>query len=120
VFAPRAADRPPPTPDVVAMITGTRAGRDVPPGGCAGEADRTLAPDAKPGQEPVSFGLSGQSYEITRTTPPVTAAAAAWSRCMAEAGFAYDRPEAAIEDPAFGAGRASAHEIAVAGRDVRR
>ncbi|UOZ06369.1 hypothetical protein [Amycolatopsis sp. WQ 127309] len=119
VFAPHGADRPPPPPDVVAMITGTREGRDVPPGGCAGEADRALAPDGKPGQEPVGFALSQRSYDITRTTPPVTAAAAAWSRCMAEAGFRYAEPQAAIEDPAFGAGRASAREIAVAVRDVR-
>ncbi len=119
VFAPRAADRPPPPPAVLAMLTGRGEGRDVPPGGCAGEADRTLAPDAKPGQEPVSFALSRQSYAITRATPPVTAAAAAWSRCMAEAGFRYADPQAAIEDPAFAAGRASAREIAVAGQDVR-
>ncbi|WP_328451368.1 hypothetical protein [Amycolatopsis sp. NBC_00438] len=119
VFAPHGADRPPPAPDVVAMITGTGGGRDVPPGGCAGEADRTLAPDGKPGQEPVGFALSQRSYDITRTTPPVTAAAAVWSRCMAEAGFRYPDPQAAIEDPAFGAGRASPHEIAVAIRDVR-
>jgi hypothetical protein len=120
VFTRRAAGvQEQPSPAVVAMITGTSDRRDVPPGGCAGEADRALAPDAKPGQEPVSFGLSQQSYEITRTTPPVTAAAAAWSRCMAEAGFRYRDPQAAISDPAFGAGRASAHETAVATRDVR-
>jgi hypothetical protein len=127
VFATRgasaeaAAQQPP--PDVVSVITGTRdgkiGGRDVPPGGCAGEADRTLAADAKPGQEPVSFALSRRSHEVTRTTPPVTAAAAAWSRCMAEAGFDYHNPDAAINDPAFSAGRPSEHEIAVATQDVR-
>jgi hypothetical protein len=107
-----AAAQPP--PDVLSVITGTRegevGGRDVPPGGCAGEADRTLAADGKPGQEPLSFALSGRSHEITRTTPPVTAAAKAWSRCMAEAGFDYDQPDAAINDPAFSA---------VATQDVR-
>jgi hypothetical protein len=112
-----------PSPDVVSVITGTRTGRvggrDVPPGGCAGEADRAIAPDAKPGQEPVSFGLSNRGYEITRTTPPVAAAATKWSQCMAEAGFRYDGPDAAMNDPAFSAGRASAHEIAVATQDVR-
>jgi hypothetical protein len=125
VFAARGtnttAHQPP--PDVVSVITGTHTGkaggRDVPAGGCAGEADRTLATDAKPGQEPVSFALSGRSHEITRTAPPVTAAAEAWSRCMAAAGFHYARPDAAINDPAFGAGRASPHEIAVAVQDVR-
>lgn len=111
--SPAPTQRPP--SDVVAMITG----RGGPSGGCAGEADRTLAPDAKPGQEPVSFGLSGRSLEIARTTPPVTAAAANWSRCMAAAGFAYADPDAAINDPAFSSGRASAHEIAVATQDVR-
>jgi hypothetical protein len=112
-----------PSPDVVSVITGTRTGRvggrDVQPGGCAGEADRAIAPDAKPGQEPVSFELSNRGYEITRTTPPVTAAATKWSHCMAEAGFRYDSPDAAMNDPAFSAGRASAHEIAVATQDVR-
>lgn len=124
VFAARSgapAQQPP--PDVVSVITGTRTGevggRDVPPGGCAGEADRTITPDAKPGQEPVSFGLSGRSHEITRTTPPVVAAATKWSQCMAEAGFRYDSPDAAGNDPAFSSGRASGHEIAVATRDVR-
>jgi hypothetical protein len=124
VFAARseaAAQQPP--PDVVSVITGTRkgkvGGRDVPSGGCAGEADRAVAPDAKPGQEPVSFELSGRSYEITRTTPPVAAAATKWSQCMAEAGFDYDSPDAAINDPAFSSGRPSEHEIAVATQDVR-
>ncbi|HWM06692.1 MAG TPA: hypothetical protein VNP92_30510 [Actinophytocola sp.] len=126
VFAPLdpdagAAAQPP--PEVVAVITGTRdgevGGREVPPGGCAGEADRALAADAKPGQEPLSFALSGRSHEITGTAPPVAKAAVAWSRCMAAAGFDYDHPDAAITDPEFSAGRASAHEIAVATHDVR-
>lgn len=112
-----------PSSDTIAVITGTRSGevggRDLPPGGCAGEADRTLAVDAKPGQEPVSFTLSRRSHEITRNTPPVIAAAAKWSRCMSAAGFAYDHPDAAINDPAFSAGRPSEHEIAVATQDVR-
>ncbi len=125
VFAAHGADATAhqPPPDVVSVITGKRAGkvggRDVPAGGCAGEADRTLATDAKPGQEPLSFALSGRSHEITRTAPPVTAAAEAWSRCMAAAGFAYAGPDAAIGDPAFAAGRASPHEITVAIQDVR-
>ncbi len=125
VFATHGADAPArrPPPDVVSVITGTHVGkaggRDVPAGGCAGEADRTLAPDAKPGQEPVSFALSGRSHEIARTAPPVTAAAAAWSRCMAAAGLHFAGPDAAINDPAFAAGRPSPHEITVATQDVR-
>ncbi|QQQ73688.1 hypothetical protein IOD16_20700 [Saccharothrix sp. 6-C] len=111
-----------PSPDVVSLITGTRrgevGGREVPPGGCAGEADRGLAADAKPGQEPLSLALSRRSHEITATTGPVVAAAAGWSRCMAEAGFAYAGPDAAINDPAFSAGWPSGHELAVATRDV--
>ncbi|MCG8918534.1 hypothetical protein L6E12_22380 [Actinokineospora sp. PR83] len=121
--APGAEQAARPASDVVAVITGTRGGevggRSLPPGGCAGEADRTLAVDAKPGQEPVSFALSRRSHEVTRNTPPVTAAAARWSRCMSAAGFAYDHPDAAINDPAFSAGRPSGHEIAVATQDVR-
>ncbi|ADJ49879.1 hypothetical protein AMES_8054 [Amycolatopsis mediterranei S699] len=117
------ATAPQPPPEVVSVITGTHAGEvgghDVPAGGCAGEADRTLATDGKPGQEPVSFALSGRSHEIARTAPPVTAAAEAWSRCMAAAGFRYARPDAAINDPAFAVGRPSPHEIAVATQDVR-
>jgi hypothetical protein len=115
VFAAHGTDatahRPP--PDVVSVITGKVGGRDVPAGGCAGQADRTLATDAKPGQEPVSFALSGRSHEITRTAPPVTAVAEAWSQCMAAAGFRYARPDDAINDPAFAAGRAGrAHPAA--------
>lgn len=124
VFAPRDAskDAPQPEPAVIAVITGTErgdvGGREVPSGGCAGEADRTLATDAQPGQEPVSFALSLRSHKISGTTPPVTAAAAAWSTCMAEAGYDYQHPDAAINDPAFSAGRPSGREIAVATRDV--
>ncbi|MCE7001966.1 hypothetical protein LWC34_03840 [Kibdelosporangium philippinense] len=121
VKAKSVADQPP--PDVVAVITGTRdgkvGGREVSPEGCAGEANQTLVPDARPGQEPVSFELSMRSHEVTRTAPPVIAAAGAWSRCMAEAGFDYSDPDAAIKDPAFSSGRASEHEIAVATQDVR-
>lgn len=111
-----------PEPAVVAVITGTErgdvGGREVPSGGCAGEADRTLATDAQPGQEPVSFALSLHSHKVSGTTQPVTAAAAAWSTCMAEAGYDYKHPDAAINDPAFRAGRPSRREIAVATRDV--
>ncbi|GAA1315426.1 hypothetical protein [Saccharothrix xinjiangensis] len=125
VFTPRraaakTADQPP--PDVVPVITGAGGGvvggHEVPSGGCAGEADRTLADDARPGQEPVSFALSHRSHEITRSAPPVVEAAAAWSRCMAEARFDYADPDAAVNDPAFRAGRPSRHEVSVATRDV--
>jgi hypothetical protein len=112
-----------PSPEVVSVITGTRegvaGGRAVPPGGCAGEADRKLAADAKPGQEQLSFALSRRGHELAGATTPVTTAAATWSRCMADAGFSYVQPDAAINDPAFRAGRASGHEIAVATQDVR-
>ncbi|MEU4806301.1 hypothetical protein [Actinosynnema sp. NPDC023587] len=127
VFAPRAtgaeATAHQPSPDVVSVITGTRkgdvGGRAVPAGGCAGEADRALAADGQPGQEQTSFALSRRSHQVTRATPPVTEAAGVWSRCMARAGFDYDNPDVPIADPAFSAGRPSAHEIAVATQDVR-
>ncbi|GAB3431127.1 hypothetical protein [Actinophytocola sediminis] len=120
VFATRDAEAPAqPSPEVLAVITGTRDGQSVPADGCAGEADRTLAADGQPGQEVTSFALSRRSHDVTRTTPPVIEAAAVWSRCMATAGFQYDDPDAAITDPAFSAGRPSAHEITVATLDVR-
>ncbi|WP_412543960.1 hypothetical protein R8Z50_16100 [Longispora sp. K20-0274] len=91
--------------------------RPVPAGGCRGEADRRLGDGAQLGVADVAQDVNGHAWEMSRTHPLVTAAFAAWSRCMAAAGVDYPDPMAAMNDSRF-VGTPTATEIAVARADV--
>jgi hypothetical protein len=71
---------------------GALPGRQVPPGGCGGEADRKLAEGAPP-HEPNLYGqLVTEANQRTVADNRVRAVVEAWSRCMRRAGFDYRSP----------------------------
>ncbi|SDL12537.1 hypothetical protein [Nonomuraea jiangxiensis] len=121
-LGPRDPARHPPEPApldpaTIAVITGTDAGRDVPPGGCQEETCKALAM-APAGADPsLPEHLSMLSFQRSRTDPRVRAAVEAWSACMRAAGHSYATPFDPIADPAFRDGT-SQKELATARTDL--
>lgn len=92
-------------------------GQNVPEGGCAGEAIRTLevgkpAPEINP--EQLAFESKARAEQDSR----VVSAIAAWSDCMEGRGFPYDTPSEANNDPRWSGGAATPSEIETASADV--
>lgn len=98
----------------------SRAG--VPDGGCLAEAARDVAAGdeaaLRSGEELVSEVQAG-AWHAAMTDPRVVDAFAAWSSCLAGAGFDYAAPMEANDDPRWWASEvATADEIATAVADV--
>ncbi|WP_446042002.1 hypothetical protein [Streptomyces sp. SID1121] len=88
----------------MAIYTGESRGGVRPPGvpsdGCRGEAYRALGlpgPDID-FQNAVTI-LQQRTWEDSRASPPVTAAAKRWSKCMKRHGYTYAEPDDALNDP---------------------
>lgn len=65
-------------------------GKPLPKGGCAGEADRTLAKDVKkPANDKLGGELSIQAHKRSEADSRVRAVMKRWSDCMARGGFTY-------------------------------
>lgn len=97
---------------------------DIPDGGCLGSAARAtaVAPAAasalQDGQELVST-VQADAWHAALGDPRVLDAFAAWSACMAEAGYRYAAPMDANDDPRWWtADTAGPDEIATAVADV--
>lgn len=118
--------------DELALLTGTPStgaadgarseAATVPDGGCLGQADAVLAPAdgaaQRAGEELVSTVQSDAWHGALRD-PRVLDVFAAWSACMADAGFDYEAPMRANDDPAWWvADTAGPQEIATATADV--
>jgi len=96
----------------------TVRGRQVPDGGCHGEAVRLLNADAPAAADMLlAQRLSQESFQRSQLDDRVKAALADWSRCMRTRGLEYPTPLAAAADPAF-RGTVSAKEIATAEADI--
>ncbi|KAB7843676.1 hypothetical protein [Streptomyces mobaraensis] len=128
---------PRPSPDTSVVVSGTRlppdvlaaagpearkgvvAGKPVPDGGCAGEAQRTLG-TATQGVSPFVARLMTASYPRSMEEPDVRRVFARWSGCMRERGFRYAAPMDANDDPAFRPGPrgVTREEIATAVADL--
>lgn len=96
-------------------------GRDLPEGGCVGEAGRTLNAGAEPAGT-LADRLAFTALEASEKDRRVRAAFARWSVCMRRAGHAYATPRDANRDRRFidGPGhRIGPAETAVAVADVR-
>lgn len=112
--------------DVVAAINGGGPNapkkRDVPPGGCIGEARRTLGlalqSADKPGDENFLIGLSRDSTKLAEADSRLKDAWGRWSACMKEAGYDYADPWGPNGEQRFGGEDASPEEIATARADV--
>jgi hypothetical protein len=93
-------------------------GRPVPEGGCIGEAGRGLTgPRASTADLYRGTELQLTSFAQSRVDSRVKSAFAAWSACMAGAGYRYADPLAAAADPAF-IRPLDQHEIDVATTDI--
>lgn len=96
-------------------------GRAVPQGGCLGQAVAAVAAgDAaaqRAGEELVS-SVQADAWNASLRDPRVLDVFAAWSACMAEAGYSYEAPMQANDDPAWQSPTASPEEIATATADV--
>ncbi|WP_327067704.1 hypothetical protein [Kitasatospora sp. NBC_01302] len=80
--------------------SGMVAGKQIPPGGCFGQARRTLG-SATHGVSQLVQQLTHQSYTESGQDPQVQAVFAQWSACMREKGFDYKAPMDANDDPRF-------------------
>ncbi|MFC8421498.1 hypothetical protein ACFUN7_11550 [Streptomyces sp. NPDC057236] len=108
------------TPAEEAVMTGGQANtsaKDVPEGGCAGEAYRKLMGDLKP-QSTLASDLSNTAYVKAQQDPAVKKSFSGWSACMADKGYEYGKPMDAVDDPRFATDRAGALELATAGADL--
>lgn len=96
-------------------------GRELPEGGCVGEAGRTLSASARP-TGTLADRLAFTTLETSAKDRRVRAAFAAWSSCMKRAGHSYATPRDANRDRRFTDGpghRVSLAETATAVADVR-
>ncbi|MFF2330135.1 MULTISPECIES: hypothetical protein [unclassified Streptomyces] len=109
-------------PDGRKLTTPVR-NKDVPEGGCAGYAERTVYGErpagAQQGDDLVAR-LRHEAFERSRSDHRVAAVNRKWSSCMRGKGFTYRDPDAAIEDPRWDLRSAgpSRAEVAVATADI--
>ena len=99
---------------------GALPGKQVPAGGCSGEADRRLAEGAPPHQTSLYGELVAEADQRTVADSRVRAVVEAWSRCMRRAGFDYGSPTelAGEEGNRWSTPEPIAAEIATARADV--
>ena len=71
---------------------GTLPGKQVPPGGCSGEADRRLREGAPPRDTDLYGELVAEANQRTVSDRRVRAVTEAWSQCMKRNGFEYKSP----------------------------
>jgi hypothetical protein len=95
-------------------------GREVPKGGCLGEARRQLGDGQEPAGMDLPDRLATDSMTRAETDSRVRNAWQQWSGCMRKAGYHYRTPWDAHDDPGWWQGPGSSRrEIATATADVR-
>lgn len=88
-------------------------GKNIPEGGCLGEADRALEAHKPAGADTgLPQNLSFESFEWSQHDPRVLAVFKAWSTCMASHQYQYRNPLATAADARF-TGSASASKLAI-------
>ncbi|QXJ23321.1 hypothetical protein AGRA3207_004462 [Actinomadura graeca] len=118
----RTAAYKPPTPEERTVLTGDKErspdGREIPKGGCAGQArDRLYG--ASHADQGLAQSLSDEGFHSSAGDARVRSAVARWSLCMRGHGFAYPGPLDPPKDPRFQGGAPSELERTVAATDVR-
>jgi len=93
-------------------------GKDVPPGGCVGQADAQLAGTAEISRAELVAKIRADSYQASLADPKVKTAFAAWARCMAKRGYRYPDPRRSGTDFDIGVPEVTPAEIAAATTDV--
>ena len=95
-------------------------GASVPPGGCLGEARRTLAgTDSSIGNSQIARTINTESWVKARADRRVVAAAKDWQACMKARGFSYRDPIDAGNDAAFANPQPTEREILTAVASVQ-
>lgn len=102
---------------------GSLNGLDIPPGGCAGEANRKLGEGVPAGAEQAGapglvLRLGAEAYDRAENDSRVRAVWQQWSDCMRERGYEYGGPWDAHDDPRWGGETASTEEIVAASADL--
>ncbi|HEY3483105.1 MAG TPA: hypothetical protein VGL02_29870, partial [Streptomyces sp.] len=94
--------------------------RNVPSGGCNGEATAALGgKDGRYGNPDIAESIQADSFTRSQSDARVLKAFAAWSACMRTSGYVYKDPNAATDDPRWAASAdPTAAEIATARADV--
>jgi len=109
-------------PALLNVLTGkgsrTVHGRQVPDGGCSGQAQRQVDPGASGVADRfLAQRMAQETFGRSRQDPLVQSVVRDWSACMAQHGFTYAGPLDAPADPRF-RGALSAVEIAAAEADI--
>ena len=95
-------------------------GQEIPQGGCIGEARRQLNDQVDNRVLELPFQLADEAKERSEADSRVRRAFEQWSACMRRAGFRYQDPWEANDDPAWQEhAQATEREIATAVADVR-
>jgi hypothetical protein len=97
----------------------TRAGQQVPDGGCLGEARRKLAEGTAGADDQLVVRLGDKAGERAEQDSRVRKAFGDWSACMKRAGYDYAGPWQAHDNPEFTDSGSSEREIATAVADTR-
>lgn len=96
-------------------------GQPLPPGGCVGQAVAEFAPPDEKGRvagEELVSRIQADAWHQAQRDSRVVDAFAAWSACMAAAGYQYKAPMEANDDPAWQKTAGTQREIATASADV--
>jgi len=97
---------------------GVYDGEKILAGGCEGWVQSQLGDPDTAEAVPEAQTIKADSFDLLDTDPTATAASAAWSHCMAQAGYTYKTPFSPADD--FNATEApDARSIATATADVR-
>ncbi|MBZ9642812.1 hypothetical protein [Streptomyces sp. PSKA30] len=99
-----------------------KEGKQVPPGGCSGEALKALgySPTATPGSPSTVQALDQQSFAASLRTDSVKQALRDWSACMRKKGYTYAaEPFSASNDRRFATRAVTKTEKDVAVADVQ-
>ncbi|MEV4299589.1 hypothetical protein [Microbispora rosea] len=109
------------------LLTGegqqTVNGKSMPSEGCTGEARRAVSASTSADDEWLLTKLENLASDQSEQAPDVVGATKAWSQCMRRAGYAYDTPQQAWEDPRWGprrdGGALSKEEIDTSTTDMK-
>ncbi|WP_229699040.1 hypothetical protein [Wenjunlia tyrosinilytica] len=93
------------------------AGKDVPAGGCAGQAKRKVT-GGKPETPRLAQQISNDAFTRSKRDAKVAEAFRRWSSCMKDSGYPYKEPMDASDDPRFAAADVTTREIATATADI--
>ncbi|MFI8909594.1 hypothetical protein ACIGV8_29320 [Streptomyces albidoflavus] len=119
LFGPEVRPEPKLPPEQYRAVTGEGSGKDIPKGGCAGQAERALGGEKPFGPSDLAQTINGKSYELSMRDNRVRKVFTSWSACMRKQGYTYKDPMAAMSAPEFSAEEIGPGETEAAQHDVK-